>query len=294
MPYDIKKFVFTVSLCAIFAVNPVLATAPGKEESVGTAHDVYVESNLNKATQGIAGVGYVNRMVDAAGNAAQAAEAHAAAAGAHALSAAQSAQQAHDVLNEKLDSSGWASDMAMVTDRYGTVGTGFITPGMIASGITGAVLQVSYGSGGVTWGPITPHMLGETSGTGSPTKFLGLDGSGMLWAEASVPTHNIIPYNDYGEIAITGMLKVGGGFSTSGPSGYVYAATITEHDIGFAAVTSDKIYDGTIVAADLASSSVTTTKIAGGAVTIDKTAGVVGMIPVGAEGAKTYGSFWIE
>ena len=35
-------------------------------------------------------------------------------------------------------------------------------------------------------------------------------------------------------------------------------------------------------------------KVKWGKITPDYTAGVVGMVPVGAEGATTYGSFWIE
>ena len=87
------KFVFAVSLVAMLAVSSAWANAPGDGESVGDAHEVYGESLSEKAT-GIAGVSYVNRVVNKAGASAQAAEAHAAAAGQSALNAASSAAAA--------------------------------------------------------------------------------------------------------------------------------------------------------------------------------------------------------
>ena len=101
------KFVFAVSLVAMLAVSSAWANAPGTGESVGTAHEVYGESLSEEAT-GIAGVSYVNRVVNKAGASAQAAEAHAAAAGQSALdaassaaAAASSAQSANDALLNK-------------------------------------------------------------------------------------------------------------------------------------------------------------------------------------------------
>ena len=321
MPYDVKKFVFTVSLCAMLAANPVLATVPGDEESVGTAHNVYVESNLNKASNGIAGVVYVNRMVDAAGNAAQAAEGHAAAAGAHALSAAKSADEAHEVLDEKLDKSGWPSGMAIVTDSSGYVAPGYITNGMLAngavtadkisvdSGLSGTSVLMSDMSGNAHWSKVTAdmiaaHITADITGSGN-SGFLTYNGSELSWSnKVLTPTYNIIPYGDGGEVETTGILKVGGSLGASGISGYAYAGSITANDltqdvvttdaIVNSAITSAKIANGTIIAEDLAGSSVTESKIANGAVTIDKTAGVVGMVPVGSAGATTYGQFWIE
>ena len=326
MPYDIKRFIFSVSLCAMLAANPVLATAPTNDEELGTTHDVYVESTLNQATNGIAGVSYVNRMVNAAGNAAELAEGHAAAAGAHALSAAQSADEAHEVLDEKLDKSGWPSGMAIVTDSSGYVAPGYITNGMLANGaVTADKISVSgYGvlmgdtSGNAHWSKVTADMIsvsgygvlmGDTSGNAHWSKvtadmidagtgnsgLLTYDGTGLSWLnEVLTPTYNIIPYGDDGEVEITGILRVGGTMLASGMSGYVYAGMITANDFAHGSITSAKIANGTIVAEDLADSSVTKLKIAAGAVTIDKTAGVVGMVPVGGEGATTYGSFWIE
>lgn len=113
-----QKFVLMFSLIAIMATGAAYATAPSGSESVGTAHTVYTAaSNVGTATttnvaSGIAGVTYVNRMVNTAGNAAQAAEAHAAAAGASAITAKQaadnaaaSAQEANSALANKQDKS---------------------------------------------------------------------------------------------------------------------------------------------------------------------------------------------
>ena len=314
MPYDVKRFIFSVSLCAMLAVNPVLATTPTNDEDLGTTHDVYVESTLNQATNGIAGVSYVNRMVNAAGNAADAAEAHAATAGAHALSAAQSADEAHAVLDEKLNKSGWTPGLAMVTNSSGTVAPGYITNGMLANkAVTADKISVSSGlngysvlmgdmSGNAHWSKVTADMIDTETGNSG---LLTYDGSRLSWSnEVLTPTYNIIPYGDDGKVPTTGILKVGGVSGASGASGYVYAGNITADDLTLnvvttdaivnSAITSAKIANGTIVADDLAASSVTKSKIASGAVTIDKTAGVVGMVPVGSADATTYGQFWIE
>ena len=97
-----EKFVFTVSLCAMLAVNPVLAVtnpveakAAAKSGTPGVVSTVYSDW-AGRATSGIAGVSYVNSAVDAAGNAAQWAENHAAVAAQNAASAAKSASDAAD------------------------------------------------------------------------------------------------------------------------------------------------------------------------------------------------------
>ena len=173
MPYDVKRFIFSVSLCAMLVANPVLATTPTNDEDLGTTHDVYVESTLNQATNGIAGVSYVNRMVNAAGNAADAAEAHAAAAGAHALSAAQSAAEAHKVLADKVDIAQGADNKnkAMVTDGEGTVYPGYITKGMIENGGKIDVTDSPYSGfvlwsdrdGNVSWKTVDSEVLADGS-----------------------------------------------------------------------------------------------------------------------------------
>ncbi len=96
-----QKFFFAVSFIAMLAAGVAHAnTASG--DAVGTAHTVYTAANnkgsstVTDASSGIAGVTYVNRMVNVAGNAAQQAENHAASAGASALSAAAAAAEAKD------------------------------------------------------------------------------------------------------------------------------------------------------------------------------------------------------
>ncbi len=154
---DTKKFTLFISLCAVFAVNPVLANAPNSDSDLGTDHNVYVEhteanGTLPKvegyATNGIASVSYVNRMVDAAGNAADAAEKHAAAAGAYAISAAGSADEAKGALSDKLDKALGASNAnkVMITDTSGKVVPVVIT----SAGSGNLVTSVSVSEGKLT------------------------------------------------------------------------------------------------------------------------------------------------
>ena len=279
MPYDVKRFIFSVSLCAMLAANPVLATAPTNDEDLDTTHDVYVESTLNQATNGIAGVSYVNRMVNAAGNAADAAEAHAAAAGAHALSAAQSAAEAHKVLADKvnIDQGADKKNLAMVTDDAGSVYAGYITNDMIAEMSVSAtnklhagnynenkVLKAGFSGLGVNpkyitteWGYITKENIADGAVTadkiadGAVTKNKINDGTISLKKMSYVNAH------------ASGMVSDGIPLTTDGSTG-------------------------------LALSQISSVGIADGAVTIEKTAGVVGMVPVGSADATTYGQFWIE
>ena len=249
MPYDVKRFIFSVSLCAMLAANPVLATAPTNDEDLGTTHDVYVESTLNQATNGIAGVSYVNRMVNAAGNAADAAEAHAAAAGAHALSAAQSADEAHKVLADKvsIDQGEVNKNKVMVTNASGYVAPGYITNDMINSDEVSAGQPLVSRTGGAYWGAISEGGISDNAVTASKIR------------DRSVSFKKLSYDNAYA----SGRLSDGIPLTTDGETG-------------------------------LSLSQISSVGIANGAVTIEKTAGVVGMVPVGAEGATTYGSFWIE
>ncbi len=378
MPYDVKRFIFSVSLCAMLAANPVLATAPTNDEELGITHDVYVESTLNQATNGIAGVSYVNRMVNAAGNAADAAEAHAAAAGAHALSAAQSADEAHKVLADKvnIDQGTDNKNLAMVTDDKGTVYPGYITSDMIddnavtfekfgaekyqqpknnanSDGVVltwsitgdnnmfgwrkinnafiddgavtsdkidnGAVTKDKIANGAVTSDKITAMAWSNSSGyaldaaVGSVLTISNEDGS-VSWekvkpaniADGAVTTDKIadravtsdkldlrrstvkagMPLVVEWKNNTTGMTY---GAGTILPSGIVSA------DENGMALVSQKHVDSSGRASYVTEwGQVGSAGIANGAVTIDKTAGVVGMVPVGGEGANTYGSFWIE
>ncbi len=352
MLYDIKRFIFSVSLCAMLAVNPVLATAPTNDEELGTTHDVYVESTLNQATNGIAGVSYVNRMVNAAGNAADAAEAHAAAAGAHALSAAQSAAEAHEVLADKVNIEQGADkkNLAMVTDKDGSVYAGYISTDMIektdptcyvnASGVRICSYEnqvlISDDDGNVKWGQVanaiadgavTLDKISSIYPGGGVTGFLYGNGSGNGNVEVFAVTGAnpaLIGWKNGAPIAVVasdsgGVLKVYG----TGVDKGIGFAHITTEDIDSGVVTAEKIADGAVTAEKIADGAVTASKIETGTLTLDKfytgnltnsvilgvsgenkvkwgkitpdyTAGVVGMVPVGAEGATTYGSFWIE
>ncbi len=296
MPYDIKRLIFSVSLCAILAVNPVLATAPGENESVGSAHTVYDGTKLGKVTKGIAGVGNVNSMVDAAANAAQAAEAHAAAAGASALSAAESADEARAVLKDKVDIAQGEKNgnKVMVTDSGGS-----IKPAETIS-FENISANDHFGY------PITGFFYGNENGD-----------VGLFAAQFGAPA--LVGWNDGAPIAVTAPTTSGGGvlavFGTGVDTSFV-VRKIEGSDIEERAVSIKNIagfganelgsYSGVIAMNgdgaiwrrvgndDIGDGAVTSSKIYDGAVTIDKTAGVVGMVPVGSAGATTYGQFWIE
>ncbi len=287
MPYDVKRFIFSVSLCAMLAANPVLATAPTNDEDLGTTHDVYVESTLNQATNGIAGVSYVNRMVNAAGNAAELAEGHAAAAGAHALSAAQSAAEAHKVLADKvnIDQGEDNKNKVMVTDDAGSVYPGYVSPSMIDASSPGPkVLVTLSGATGIyaDWGDVEPSTI----------KAGFIDGSG-----------NYFSY-DKGKVLIVNS----GGFAEWGVVGQLGIANsaVTTDKIASGAVRMDKIADNTIhlgklryinayasgVVSDgiplitdgatgLALSQISSVGIADGAVTADKIGADTSAISVG-------------
>ena len=325
MPYDVKRFIFSVSLCAMLVANPVLATAPTNDEDLGTTHDVYVESTLNQATNGIAGVSYVNRMVNAAGNAAELAEGHAAAAGAHALSAAQSADEAHKVLADKvsIDQGADNKNKAMVTDDAGSVYAGYITNDMIAEMSVSAtnklhagnynenkVLKAGFSGLGANpkyitteWGYITKENIADGAVTADKLSADKVGDAFMNVAdEGDYSGFLAISKNgksiEWGRVATNGIAdgavtteKIAYGAVTSGV--IANGAVVNEH-IANGAVTSGKIADSSVNTNKIASYAVTANKIANGAVTIEKTAGVVGMVPVGGEGATTYGSFWIE
>ena len=171
-----KKFVFTVSLCAMLAANPVLAvTNPveakagafsGEVGKVGTVYSDWA----GRADSGIAGVTYVNSAVDAAGNAAQWAENHAAAAAQSAKSAADSAAQAASkvAIAQGTDN----KNKAMVTDAEGSVYAGYVAPDMIKGGAkienlssySGFVLW-SDEDGAVSWKTVDHEVLADNAVT---------------------------------------------------------------------------------------------------------------------------------
>ena len=339
MPLEARKFIFTVSLCAMLAANPVLATAPTNDEELGTKHDVYVESTLSQATNGIAGVSYVNRMVNAAGNAADAAEAHAAAAGAHALSAAQSADEAHKVLADKVNIDQGASNKAMVTDYKGTVYPGYITNDMIDDNAVTAdkmrvtctgsgncyssnLVMLSNGSGKIEWNKISSELIYDSAvtsakiadgavtvdkikGSGTATVLLRSTGTAAHTTWGKIGSEHIsdgavtADKLDMRHIVEAGMpLVIEWKNNTTGMTygaGTILPSGIVSADENGMALVSQKHVDSSGRASIVTEwGQVSSVGIANGAVTIEKTAGVVGMVPVGGEGANTYGSFWIE
>lgn len=273
MLYDTRRFVFTVSLCAMLAVNPVLATAPGEEELVSTVHDVYTESTntgtdttLNLSS-GIAGVTYVNRMVNSAGNAAQRAEEHAAAAGASAIAAqtaADDAQSAADAAKNTLKDKVDISQGTDNKDKVMVVGDdGDLTPGMVGASAIADSAVTMHKIDAVTnyYGGAYGHsgVLGFYSGYGVSGLYWNQVHSGMI-ADGAVTMNKISANGEYG--VSSGVLMFYSG-SYPGQSGLYW-------------------------------SQVDTNVIADGAVTPAQTAGVVGAIPWGAADSTTYGQFWIE
>lgn len=127
------KFVFTVSIMAMMAVGAVNAATVTTTATVGagaisgttgTAGDVYDWSKWpGYKTEGIAGVTYVNKAVDAAGNAAQWAENHAAAAGTSAKNAADSATSANTAAENAADSAAAANESLKTAVKVTTAGT---------------------------------------------------------------------------------------------------------------------------------------------------------------------------
>ncbi len=275
---EVKKFVFTVSLCAMLAVNPVLAFAADEydysEEWVQTSHPEAVIDMNKLPTVGIASVSYVNRVVETAGNAAAHAEEHAAEAGKYAISAKDSADDAQKAADEakgalsgKVDVEQGLDDKnkAMVTDKDGTVYPGYIATDMIADGavtpdkISGRAVTIDKiegsssgmgvlmtdGSGSVKWGTVTPNMIDASS-----------SGAGVLWTDggSGVTWGKVTPelIHTYGDV--TGLLGLVNGTAAwrLAKSEDLANGAVTSSEIANGAVTSSKIADGTIKNADIA------------------------------------------
>ena len=282
MPYDIKRFIFSVSLCAMLVANPVLATTPTNDEDLDTTHEVYTE--LSESANGIAGVSYVNRMVNAAGNAAELAEGHAAAAGAHALSAAQSADEAHKVLADKvnIDQGADKKNLAMVTDDAGSVYAGYVAPGMIADG--GKIDKASPYSGFVLWSDHDGNVSWKT-----------VDSEVLVFNAVTTEkiANGAVTTYDIANAAVTAS-KIADGAVTSGKIAY---GAVTYGTIAAGAVTPDNFYTGfseNSVILGVTGATSLDHKVKWGKITPDYTEGVVGMVPVGSADATTYGQFWIE
>ncbi len=242
MLYDTRRFVFTVSLCAMLAVNPVLATAPGEEDVVSTVHDVYTEST-NTGTEGaplnlssgIASVTYVNRMVNSAGNAAQRAEDHAAAAGASAIAAqsaaddaqtaADDAQSAADAATETLKSKLDKSQGTDNKDKVMVVGSdGNLTPGMVGAS---AIADNAIGSTNIVAGGVHTHNIA----TGAVTA------GSIAYGAVTVGKINA----DKGYAPYSGVLGYYSGSGMNAPSG-MYWSQVHSDMIADGAVTMGKIY----------------------------------------------------
>lgn len=152
------KFVFAVSLVAMLAVGSAWASAPGKNESVDTAHTVYTDqSPTSTEVEGgtaIAGVTYVNRAVNKAGAAATAAEAHAAAAGKSALAAAESATQAASSAKSANDTLAGKQDKLTTTNIKGS--------GSVTVAISNGVITVSGTDNNTTYSTGTATTSGLT------------------------------------------------------------------------------------------------------------------------------------
>ena len=244
MQYNARKFLITVSLCAMLAANPVLATAPSEDESVGDAHtNIYVEATnvglkdaLNDVASGVAGVTYVNRMVNLAGNAAIKAE-----------SAAASKVSIEQGPGNK--------NKALVTNEDGSVYPGYVTSDMIAddavtkdniAGITGVeydgYVMRSAADGSVSWGQVGTNGIADKAVTTDKISG-GYDGYVMHTEE----------------------------------NGSVSWGPVGPNSIASGAVTEDKIGIGAVTEGKIADDAVTTNKIANGAVTTDKISGIDGV-----------------
>ena len=374
MPFEARKFIFTVSLCAMLAVNPVLATAPKSDNSdLGTPHQVYVESDLEGgtlpkvegyATSGIASVSYVNRMVDAAGNAADAAEQHAAAAGAYAISAAKSADAAKGALKDKVDVDQTETNKfkAMVTNGFGTVYPGYISESMLGNRVVGYdAIKVTNPTGDS--GTFSGFLFSSGSSDGSDVSLIWQDKiggyfidseaitsdhiaadsitsghiaadsitSGHIAAESitsghmarnSINSSHITPggasrgmvlkVRDSGDAA-WGQIDTNSIENGAVKSSHIQSGAINGYHISGGTINGDHITGGSITTSHIATSGTSigmvlkvndsgdaswgqigTDSIENGAVTINKTSGVVGMVPIGSATATTYGQFWIE
>lgn len=178
--------IFVASLVAVLSMGSAYATDPADTadttDTVATEHTVYGTSTLpgadRYATSGIAGVTYVNRMVNVAGNAAQKAEDHAAAAGAYAIQAENAAKAAqttaNNVSNKVSISQGEGNEnKAVITNASGNITTGQITTGMIKDG---TIATVDIADKAVT--------IAKTAGIFGyiPTNSNGT-GSAQIWVE---------------------------------------------------------------------------------------------------------------
>ena len=267
----------------MLAVNPVLATAPGEEELVSTVHNVYTEST-NTGTEGaplnlssgIAGVTYVNRMVNSAGNAAQRAEDHAAAAGASAIAAQSAADAAQSAADAAQGSANAATetlksklDIFQETDNKNKVmvvgSDGNLTPGMVGtSGIAnGAITSAKISNGAVgreqiADGSVYASAIATGSSMSSFTGFLvfGSDNYGGTGLYRTPLTTDMISSGTvvFGHLhAYTGnAFSSGYGVLMASSAGDMYWNQVTSDVIASGAVTSDVIASGAVMFGNIA------------------------------------------
>lgn len=190
-----QRFIFAVSLFAILAVGNVWAdTASG--DAVKTVHDVY--EDLDTDETGIAGVSYVNKMVNAAGAAAQDAENHAASAGASALSAAAAASAAQtaadnaqttaDKVSNKFDNTSTVKNAIVTTDANGKVAPVAISDTGTGTYVTG--VTVSGGTVTLSRGTPTAYSLPTASASTKGGVKIGANVNVATDGTISVPTAN--------------------------------------------------------------------------------------------------------
>ncbi len=223
-----QRFVFAVSLFVILAVGNVWAdTASG--DAVKTAHDVYTD--LSTTETGIAGVSYVNKMVNAAGAAAQDAENHAASAGASALSAAAAASAAQTAANNaqttankvsnKFDNTSTVKNAIVTTDANGKVAPVAISDTGTGTYVTG--VTVSGGTVTLSRGTPTTYSL--------PTASASTKGGVKIGANVNVATDGTISVPTATSSAL-GVVKTGTNITNnSGTISVTTTATPTKDSV---------------------------------------------------------------
>ena len=248
------KFVFTVSIVAMMAVGAVNAATVTTTATVGagaisgttgTAGDVYDWSKWpGYKTEGIAGVTYVNKAVDAAGNAAQWAENHAAAAGTSAKNAADSATSANTAAKNAADSAAAANESLKTAVKVTTAGTA-----------VGSATKPVYVDANGKVQPITSYSGNAASATKATQ-----DGNGKVIAETYATKEELNAVNATAGNAVVANPAITGGTGTKityDSKGLVTGSTsLAESDIP--TLSSSKISNlGTISAANMGTSATT-------------------------------------
>ena len=178
VPMIKTRFIFAVSMFAMLVVNSAMAatvttaaptsgTGQAISGTVGTVGDVYDWSSNTDgyATAGIASVNYVNKAVDAAGNAAQWAERHAAAAGTSADKAAKSAAAAAKSAEAAQNISGDNGVTASIVEGTDGKVTGVKVSGVQATNGAVGVMKLYTKTGQSTDGTMTQKAITDAMPT---------------------------------------------------------------------------------------------------------------------------------